>query len=108
MNDVTKIRVPMDKLPALLRKAYELSQAQGMGFLQNHTDGLPDVAIKGMIDQAQTGLNDFSKAIRLDYVQGRALKLNIMHDAEGYYLEDHGAWYDHGEYAWKELIEVLK
>ena len=95
------IKVPQEKLVALIEKAYDLSRAQGMGVYHYVAGPLPE-------GQAQAYIDAFKgKTIHLDYFMGRAIKLTIFRE-DGYYLEDTGGWFDHSFYDWQELLKVLE
>jgi len=103
----TRVTITRDNLPKVIAKAYELSQPQGMGFLHAKPGGIPDEVLQQILVRSDAGDNQYRKEIRLDYVQGRAIKLGIGFDAEAgtYYLEDRGnGWYDHSDEQWVELL----
>ena len=106
-TNTTRVTITRDNLPKVIAKAYELSQPQGMGFLHAKPGEIPDDVLQQILVRSDAGDNQYRKAIRLDYVQGRAIKLGIHFDAEAgsYYLEDTGhGWYDHSDEQWVELL----
>lgn len=99
MNDLAKFRIPDEKLAVAVRAAYDLSSPQGMGFL-HHVPGSMSA------DDATTLLHnslDPARGIHLDYVAGRAVKLSIRKDEEGYFVYDNGRWYDHSPEQWEDF-----
>ena len=105
--NTNRVTITRDNLPKVIAKAYELSQPQGMGFLHAKPGEIPDDVLQQILVRSDAGDNQYRKAIRLDYVQGRAIKLGIHFDADAgsYYLEDTGhGWYDHSDEQWVELL----
>lgn len=105
--NTNRVTITRDNLPKVIAKAYELSQPQGMGFLHAKPGEIPDDVLQQILVRSDAGDNQHRKAIRLDYVQGRAIKLGIHFDADAgsYYLEDTGhGWYDHSDEQWVELL----
>jgi hypothetical protein len=107
MNEYTpapRIKVSRASLPAVIAKAYELSQPQGLGFLHAQPGGIPTDKLAEILARSDGASITFLKGVGLDYVQGRAVKLHIHYDeAEGHYVEDNGRWFDHSESQWQEL-----
>lgn len=97
-----KIRIPADKINTFIRSAYSLSQPQGMGIL--HYNPAPMT-----VEEADEIINapHNHRYIGMDYVLGRAVKLTIFKDDEGYYIEDRGRWFDHTDSQWRELQESI-
>lgn len=88
-----------------IKKAFELSEPQGMGFLHyNEADTITDDEIDGMVQA------NGSWGLDLDYVKGRAVKLGIFVDTEKGlpYIVDNGVWFDHSAAAWAELLAVAE
>lgn len=103
----TRVTITRDNLPKVIAKAYDLSQPQGMGFLHAKPGGIPEDVLQQILVRSDAGDDHYRKAIRLDYVQGRAVKLGIHFDAAAgtYYLEDTGhGWFDHSDAEWVELL----
>lgn len=100
---IRQIRVPAEKLRDLVRKAYDLSAPQGMGFLQYRDGSLPDQ----VLDQIVETHNGWNHGVYMDYVLGRAVKLSIERDDEGYFIHDSGRWFDHSAEQYRELLTVL-
>lgn len=106
-TNTTRVTITRDNLPKVIAKAYELSQPQGMGFLHAKPGDIPDDVLQQILDRSDSAQFDMNRGVRLDYVQGRAIKLGIHFDADAgsYYLEDTGhGWYDHSDEQWVELL----
>lgn len=87
-------------LVKLTQKAYELSVPQGLGFLHYVEGGLSEDEAKSLIfeDEPWGPLN-------LDYVKGRAVKLNVRSKDGKWFLDD--SWYDHTDDQYKELLQSI-
>lgn len=106
-----RITITRSDLPKVITKAYELSQPQGMGFLQAIHGPIPDQVLQQILDRVDNAPMPYLKRVGMDYVQGRAIKLCIPFDAEAgtYYLEDTGnGWYDHSPDQWAELLAFAR
>lgn len=106
-TSTTRVTITRANLPKVIAKAYDLSQPQGMGFLHAKAGGIPDEVLQQILDRSDNAKFDMNRDVRLDYVQGRAIKLGIGFDAEArtFYLEDRGSgWYDHSDEQWVELL----
>lgn len=106
-TNTTRVTITRDNLPKVIAKAYELSQPQGIGFLHAKPGDIPADVLQQILDRTDEAKTDWGKLIRLDYVQGRAIKLGIHFDVDAgsYYLEDTGnGWYDHSDEQWVELL----
>lgn len=89
-NVTPKFRIPDNRLNAAIRAAYSLSRPQGMGMFHFRPGPMrPDDAEEIIEAQKMRG------RISLDYVSGRAVKLTILRDDEGWFLRDEGRWFDH-------------
>ena len=88
---------PGTTLKQILQAAYNLSSPQGMGFLHFDAGPLSDDDAKEIIDQHYfTPPNqDGETTMHFDYVNGRAIKLLVIQDAEERYLIDSDQWFDH-------------
>lgn len=96
-----KFRIPADRLNLAVRTAYDLSVPQGLGFLHAQPGAMTEEEAEQVINITP------GRAIRLDYVKGRAVKLSLNKDEEGYYVHDHGDWYDHGPRLWDEFKRIV-
>lgn len=83
------------KLNDLIQAAYELSVPRGLGFL--HAEPGPLSGIE--IDEIRTRQRD---QINLDYVKGRCVKFNTIHQGSPIYISDR--WFDHRP---DDLTELL-
>ena len=92
MIDITGI-----DLIEFVKKTYELSSPQGLGFLHAKDGGLTDEEAKSFINKK----GDIS--ISMDYVHGRACKMNVLRK-EGR-LEIRDNWYDHTEDQLNKLLD---
>lgn len=104
-----KYNVPKEKLGAVISAAYDLSRPQGLGFLhakQGELSGAEVVAIIGSTTNDSDGaeVRHYDRMIPMDYVNGRAVKMTIRFDGDGWYIEG-PRWYDHTE---DDLLELVK
>jgi hypothetical protein len=77
-------------LKELAKAAYRFSRPQGLGFLHFEEGELTDEEAQLWVD---AGKKYFGGGLNLDYVKGRACKLNAtMRNGE---LFIHARWYDH-------------
>jgi hypothetical protein len=96
--DVTDI-----DLCLLVKKAYDFSKPQGLGFLHYDPTGLTDAEARALIGEETH--NRYS-IVNLDYVKGRACKFIVFtrpeHPGRRFIK---ASWYDHTE---DQLIGMLK
>lgn len=107
----TRVTITRDSLPKVIAKAYELSQPQGMGFLHAMGGEIPSDVLHEILVRTDSTDHPFRKAVSMDYVQGRAIKLRIHFDPDSgtYYLEDTGnGWYDHSPGQWRVLLDFAQ
>ena len=98
MDTKDMIEVTGVDLKELVKAAYDLSKPQGLGFLHFEEGGLSD-------EEAEKYITDHPRfAVMMDYVKGRACKLDVFKDSEGR-LFIQGSWFDHSE---AQLAELLK
>ncbi|WP_441280633.1 hypothetical protein [Tardiphaga sp. 862_B3_N1_1] len=84
-------------LIALVKKAYALSRAQGMGFLHFQPGDLSDEEAQKIVDNPH--------GIGMDYVKGRAVKLGVLKkDGRLWVQRD---WYDHTKGEMRELMAAI-
>jgi len=82
--DINVTGVDMVKL---VKKAFDLSRPQGMGFIQADKSPLTDEEAKSLIEE--------DGSIDLDYVKGRACKFHVrVVDGKSYIS---APWYDHSD-----------
>jgi hypothetical protein len=91
MIDITGV-----DLVKFVKKAYELSGPQGLGFLHAKGGSLTDEETQELI--RPTG----RIALSMDYVHGRACKMTVFR--EGDRLEIRDTWYDHSDLLLERLL----
>lgn len=103
----TRVHFSRSHLPSVIRKAYELSQPQGLGFLHFQPGSIPEGVLNQIVEQSNKRLGIDVHGVYMDYVLGRSVKLGIPHSPsdDTFYLIDEGRWYDHSQEAWKELVQ---
>jgi hypothetical protein len=89
MIDVTKVDMVL-----FVKRVYELSRPQGMGFLHYTTDPLTDEEAKGLIQP--------SGRVSMDYVKGRSCKMVVFVEGDKKFIRD--TWYDHTESQLRQLL----
>lgn len=92
MIDITGVDLKM-----FVKKVYELSMPQGLGFLHYQEGGLTD-------GEAETLLahSDDRIAIDMDYVKGRACKMIVFRENGKLFIRN--SWYDHTDDQLRELL----
>jgi hypothetical protein len=105
----TRIQINRENLPKVIAKAFDLSKPQGMGILHFMPGPIPEDELSWILASADEAKLTDHKKIRLDYVQGRAVKLSIHYDegSQHWYLEG-DRWYDHSPAAWEDLKEYAQ
>ena len=88
MIDITGVN-----LVVFVKKVYELSVPQGLGVLHFKEGGLSDEEAKAIVSRGQ---------INMDYVHGRACKMNVFFKEGKWYISDR--WYDHTNEQLRELL----
>lgn len=84
-------------LVEIIKAAYSLSESRGLGILQSAAGPLTD-------DEAKAYIRPDGNAY-LDYVKGRAVKLNLaMCDGRRLIYADR--WFDHSDAQLKQLLAV--
>jgi len=92
MIDVTNVDVV-----ELVRKVYELSMPQGLGFLQYEAGGLTHEEAESIVK-----MGDRRCVVSMDYVRGRACKFVVLKNEDR--LEIRDTWYDHTDKQFAELL----
>lgn len=97
MIDITGVN-----LVEFVKKAYELSRPQGMGYLHFTQDPLSDDEANYIISKSQNE----RFAVDMDYVKGRAVKMGVRRTIvdDSVRLEIRDKWYDHTE---EQLLDLL-
>lgn len=95
----------------MIKKAYDLSVPQGLGFLNAERGPLPDTDVEGVL---QTCRDSQIEYLSIDYLKGRSIKLYIHqvlddqrkcfvdHPDVKFYMYPY--WYDHSTQALEELL----
>ncbi len=83
---------------AFVKKVYDLSDPQGMGFIHYEGGELPDEIAQEIIDSGHSHI-----ALRMDYVKGRSCKMTVFREDDGT-LWINKDWYDHCEPQMEELL----
>jgi hypothetical protein len=98
MRNEYDIALPSDTdLRALVKKAYDLSRPQGLGFLHYREGDLDDALVDEILSRDRDRC-----AFSTDYVQGRAVKFSVYRDDDGLYV---GArWFDHNHWSYTALL----
>lgn len=81
------------------KKVYTLSVPQGLGFLHAEQGVLEDEDAKDIVSRCSGSI-----ALSMDYVKGRACKMNVRRDENGG-LWIQKSWYDHTDHQLAELLE---
>lgn len=63
----------------VLARLFNNSQAQGMGFMQNHSKPMTKEEAQGLLDRGQT---------YFDYIRGRVMKIDLSGDTLATHLYD--------------------
>lgn len=92
-------------LKLFVKTVYNLSKPQGMGFMHFTPEDMTDEEADAVLAVQRPNSR---YPICLDYVKGRACKMNVARGEEG---EEHklfilSTWYDHSPFALKELLKV--
>ena len=85
-------------LVELVKKVYNLSQPQGMGFMHFTPAPLSEDEAKKYIDLSSS----FPSVINMDYVHGRACKFHVTRRDGKLFIPD--SWYDHTDEQYKKLL----
>ena len=94
------IEITGTNLIELAKKAYELSSPQGLGFLHYQSGSLTDEEAKLLVRE-----EDSFSPLGMDYVRGRAVKLDVIKKGRKLFLSD--SWYDHTDDQYKELLSSI-
>lgn len=99
-----RILISEDSLDPLVRNAYALSSPQGLGFLHAEKGEIDDETVRDILECNEGPFNRVS----MDYVKGRAIKLNVFRDKvrDTLYMEAdrERPWYDHSRAAFVDLM----
>lgn len=102
MGDECFIKVSRDKLPDAIKKAFDLSRPQGLGFIHHREGPLEEEAVQQIMD------NSYNRLLaNMDYVHGRSCKFHVRQAEEDGFMLIEPRWYDHGDYQLDELLTSL-
>ena len=91
-----------------IQDVYDLSHPVGMGKIHYTPEPLSDEEAHSIADQAKGRLFETSGLlIRMDYVNGRACKMNIYATADGTLYIDSN-WFDHTKAEFSRLLQRTK
>ena len=88
-------------LATIIGIAHDLSKPQGLGILHFKEGPIPDDVLDAIVEYG----NDAIPA-SMDYVLGRAVKLNVFHDADNGQYFIHPPWFDHSDKQLEELFRL--
>ena len=100
MIDITGV-----DLVKFVQKVYELSMPQGLGFLHFTPEPLSEERAKEIVEQRGGAFSGSSCVISMDYVDGRACKMNVREENGKLVIND--SWYDHTDSQLKQLLETF-
>lgn len=89
-------------LKELAKAAYRFSRPQGLGFLHFEEGELSDADAQQLVDH---GVKYFGGGLSMDYVKGRACKLNASVRNGELFIS--GRWYDHTEDELQMLLAAI-
>ena len=98
MIDITGVN-----LIEFVKRVYELSIPQGLGFLHYKNRGLTDEEAKQLILPEKEGCQ-YAKniVVDMDYIKGRACKMIVFKENDKLYIRN--SWYDHMDEQLRELL----
>lgn len=88
-------------LHTLIKEAYNLSKPQGLGFMHFDPAPLTDDEILAILMRGTSRC-----PVNMDYVKGRAVKLNVFINEENQ-LSIHDSWYDHNDIQLDTLLQRI-
>lgn len=95
------VAIPVENLEVAVQAAYELSHTRGLGILHFKEGPLPPEQVEQLLSNPTR-----FKHVAMDYVHGRAVKLNIYcHPEDSMKALIGPRWFDHTDH---DLIELLK
>ncbi len=98
MIDITGV-----DLIGFIKKVYELSVPQGLGFLHYKAGGLTDAEAKQhIISETPEHFHSKNIVVDMDYVDGRACKMIVFKENDKLYIRN--SWYDHMDEQLRELL----
>ena len=99
MSNETQVKFDVTDVDTveLVKKVYELSLPQGMGFLHFNSQPLTDEEAQSLI--AEDG------EVHLDYVRGRACKFSTYKEKDKFFIRY--PWYDHTDQQFIDLLDHI-
>ncbi len=101
MDTKNMIEITGVNLVEFVKKVYELSNPQGMGFLHFQEGKLATGQAENIVD---TWKDDNRMAIGMDYVNGRSCKMNVFKENDKLWI--FGDWFDHTKDQLEELLKL--
>lgn len=93
--------VPIERVPDLVRGAYERSRPVGMGFLHYQPGTLTDEEMREIISLHE---KHSTTIVYMDYIKGRCCKFSIWRDEDPTVGLVDSRWYDHTH---NDLVHLL-
>lgn len=100
MNTKGMIEITGVDLVKFIKKVYDLSVPQGMGYLHFKEGPLSDDEAQALIDRKEYGGHI---KVSLDYVRGRACKMTVFKDGDRLWIPSR--WFDHQDFHLNDLLE---
>ena len=100
MNTEHMIEITGCDLSIFIKKVYELSAPQGLGFLHAKNGPLEDSEVESILMDGCDRI-----AVEMDYVKGRSCKMVVFKKDDRIFIRD--AWYDHSDNQLSELISSI-
>lgn len=91
------INISKVDIKEFVRRVYDLSVPQGMGFMQAKPGQLSDKDVEEILSEGSEAF-----PVSMDYVNGRACKMRVKKTVEGLTIND--SWYDHTDEQLKQLL----
>ena len=92
--------IPEHRLVPFIKKVYDLSHPQGLGFIHYTNEPLSDADAAALIQPTEI-------AVSMDYIRGRACKMFVFRDYNTGTLHFELPWFDHTQVQEAELLLVL-
>ena len=100
MNTENMIEITGCDLSVFIKKVYDLSQPQGLGFIHAKAGPLEDQEVESILRHGCDKI-----PVDMDYINGRACKMMVIQDDDRIFIQD--AWYDHSDDQLCELISSI-
>ena len=102
METKNMIEITGIDLNLFVKKVYDLSKPQGLGFLHYTEQPLIDEEVNSILEHAN--YNDVR--LSMDYVKGRACKMTVFKTDDKLWI--HNNWYDHTKEQLSVLLKLIK